>query len=89
MGTTLPAFWLGSSGSLLVPRSSQTTATPTATADYTGVSYPTLIPTPIVSPEETEWALLLESERKAVVKKRIKQSTVDKVAKEVRYGPNR
>jgi len=88
MGTATQLFWLGSSGSLLVPRSSGTTANPSALAGMTGGYYtaPKLTASPIVSAEEKEWASLLASERKALAKKRVKPRAVDRAIKEVRYG---
>jgi hypothetical protein len=89
MGTAAQLFWLGSSGSLLVPRSSGTTANPSARVGMTGGYYTVqklMTSPPIVSSEEKEWASLLASERQGLAKRRVKARAVDKAMKEVRYG---
>jgi len=90
MGTATQIFWPRSSGALLVPRSSETTAkrfTPSqlAVVQTTGGSYapPEY---PVVSAEEQEWASLLSVERQSLAKKRIKSKAVDRAIREVRYG---
>jgi hypothetical protein len=84
MGPESYEFWRGSSGSLLVPRSSETTARPFSSAQTTApISGPTYL---FVPAEEQEWATLLASERKALAKKRIRPGAVGKAMREVRYG---
>jgi len=85
MGTATQIVWSASSGSLLVPRTSETTARPLASVQTTGGLYSIFAP-PIVSAEEEEWASLLASERKALARKRIKPRAVDKATKKIRYG---
>jgi hypothetical protein len=89
MGTADQIFRRGSTGSLLVPRNVGTSARPcmpaqSAPFETTGGPYPPAAL--IVAAEEKEWASLLTSERKALAKRRIKPSAVDKAAREVRYG---
>lgn len=90
MGTATQIFQPGSTGSLLVPRNSGTSAKPFPPAQFasvetTGGSY-AAPPSPVVSAEEEEWAALLASERKALGKRRIKAGAVNKAIREVRYG---
>ena len=90
MGTATQIFQPGSTGSLLVPRDSGTSARPLAPAqcalvETTGGSYAAPL-SPIVSAEEKEWASLLVSERASLVKRRIKPGAVNKAIRAVRYG---
>jgi len=87
MGTATQFFWRGSSGALLVPRSSETTAKPLASVQTTGGLYTIPDPSaPTPSAEEEEWASLLSSERKTLARRRIRPRTVNKAIREVRYG---
>ena len=90
MGTATQAFRPGSTGSLLLPRNSGTSAKPflpaqLARVETTGGSF-SLPAMPLVSAEEKEWASLLASERKALAKRRINPKAVNKAIREVRYG---
>lgn len=87
MGSGTQILWSGLSGSLLVSRSSETTARPLASVQTTGGLYtvPAVPAPPIVPGEEQEWASLLVSERKSLVKRRIKPGAVNKAIRQLRY----
>jgi hypothetical protein len=88
MGTAVQFVWSASSGLLLVPRNSETTAKPFTPADTTGgrIDYPgPPLVSPVVSGEEREWASLLLSERKSLAKRRIKPGEVNKAIRKLRY----
>jgi hypothetical protein len=86
MGTATQYVWSAASGLLIVPRSGEGTARPFAPVETTGagISY-ALYASPVVSGEEQEWASLLVSERKSLVKRRIKPGAVNKAIRQVRY----
>lgn len=89
MATPVQCVWSASSGFYLIPRNSETTAKPFAPVDTTGgtITYAIFASPqkPVVASEEHEWASLLASERKSLVRRRIKPKAVNKAIKELRY----
>jgi len=89
MGTATQLFWYGSSGALLIPRGSETTARtlPPAmfvTVQNTGGNYSAPLAA-VDSTEDREWAALLATERKSAKRRRIGPKAITRAINEVRY----
>jgi len=79
--------WTATGGCGLWVRPIDTTSKPAVMVRTTGGDLSALtISPPTVSGEELEWASLLASERKVLVRKRVKPGAVAKAIREVRYS---